>query len=95
MKNMFAKVWLAASIAFTITSAAAFAQYYAPVVPYAYAYSAPAYSAPPPYGPYGYRAPALANPYYGPPTVYYGPYVLYYWGDPVRRFWNRQERHKY
>jgi hypothetical protein len=92
---MLIRCWLATPIALALSSTMASAQYYEPAPvpqyyapPVAYQYYAPPVA-------YQYR-PQVAYPYYYAPRVaYYGPYVRYYWGNPVRRFWTRQERSHY
>jgi hypothetical protein len=86
MKKMVARSFFAIPIALAVTSTTACAQYYAPVIVYPY-------YAPPPA--YRYYAPPPAFRNYAPPMAYYGTNVLYYSDDPVKRFWNRQERYRY
>ena len=83
-KKWFGGTCLAIPIMLALSSAGAIAQYYAPVVIYPY-YAPPTayqfYSRPP-------------FQYYAPPMAYYGPYMLYYSGNPVQRFWSRQDRYR-
>jgi hypothetical protein len=87
MPRIFATICLAVPAALVLAPTPASAQYYAPPVVY---YAPPvAYYAPAP----RYYAPPAAYRYYAPPAVYYGPPVrYYYYGNPVRRFWDRQAR---
>jgi hypothetical protein len=83
--KMLASSCLAMPIVLALTSTAAPAQYYAPVIVYPYYVPPTAYR-------YYARPPAFQ--YYAPPIAYYGPYVLYYPGNPVKRFWSRQDRYR-
>ena len=94
MKRMLAKLGLSALIVSTLATAAS-AQYYA--APGAYWYNAP--PPPPAYRTYQYSAPQSGAPrayYYSPPATYGVPYVQYYYmDDPVKRFWDRQDRYNH
>ena len=84
-KNRLAGACLSIPILLALTATAAQAQYYAPVIIYPY-YAPPVA--------YRYYAQPPAYQYYAPPMGYYGPYILYYSGNPVQRFWSRQDRYR-
>jgi hypothetical protein len=92
MNKMLAACGLAALIVLTLATGAS-AQYYG--APEIYWYNAPPPA--PAYRTYQYSAPQYGAPhvqYYSPPATYGVPYVQYYYmDDPVKRFWERQERY--
>jgi hypothetical protein len=94
MTSILVRAWGgAALLALAFWPTATSAQYYAQIVVFAVPAPPYQYYGPPPA--YPYYAPRAAYPYYAPPAAYPGPYIVYYPGNPVRRFWTRQGRYNH